>query len=51
MQALLKTNEQTKKDDIDPSTLLQNLDLTAESITANVHAANANCQPPTTFSI
>jgi hypothetical protein len=31
--------------DIDPSNLPQNLDMTAESITANVHAVNANCQP------
>jgi hypothetical protein len=51
MQASLKTNEQTKKDDINLSKLPQNQDLTVESITANVHAANANCQPPTTFSI
>ena len=45
MATLLKANEQTKNHDIDLSKLPQNLDMTAESITANVHAINANCQP------
>ena len=43
---MLKGNEQAKNNDhIDLSKLPQNMDMTAESITANVHAINANCQP------
>lgn len=44
METLLKANEQAKN--IDFSKLPQNVDMTAESITANVHEINANCQPP-----
>lgn len=48
METLLKPNEQAKNHDIvDLSKLPQNLDVTADSITDNVHAINANCQPPT----
>ena len=42
---MLKGNEQAKNHDIDLSKLPQNMDMTAESITANVHTVNANCQP------
>jgi hypothetical protein len=49
MSTLLKANEQAKNHDIDFSKLPQNVDVTAESITANVHAINANCQPPRHF--
>ena len=46
METLLKPNEQTKNhDNIDLSKLPQNMDMSAESITAYVHAINANCQP------
>jgi len=44
METLLKANEQAKNHGIDLSKLPQNMDMTAESITANVHAINANCQ-------
>ncbi|KAF8799572.1 intradiol ring-cleavage dioxygenase [Phlegmacium glaucopus] len=44
MESILKANEQAKNHGIDLSKLPQNLDMTAESITANVHAINANCQ-------
>jgi len=44
METLLKANEQAKNHDVDLSKLPQNLDMTAESITANVHEINANCQ-------
>lgn len=47
MEALLKPDEQAKN--IDFPNLPQNLDVTAESITANVHAMNAACQPPQHF--
>ena len=46
MQALLNNNEQAKNHGIDLSKLPQNMNMTAESITPNVHAINANCQPP-----
>ena len=44
MESTLKANEQAKNHGIDLSKLPQNLDMNAESITANVHAINANCQ-------
>jgi len=44
METLLKTREQAKEHGIDLSKLPQNLDINAESITANVHAINANCE-------
>jgi len=43
MESTLKANEQAKNHGIDLSKLPQNLDMNAESITANVHALNANC--------
>jgi len=43
MQALLNKNEQAKNHGIDLSKLPQNMNMTAESITPNVHAINANC--------
>jgi hypothetical protein len=49
MATLLKANEQAKNHVIDFSKLPQNVNMTAESITANVHAINANCQPPHHF--
>ena len=49
METLLKANEQAKNHDIDISKLPQNVDVTAESITANVHAINENCQPSQHF--
>jgi hypothetical protein len=49
METLHKANEQAKNHGIDLSKLPQNMDMTAESITANVHAINANCQLPQHF--
>jgi hypothetical protein len=45
----LQANEQAENHGIDLSKLPQNMDMTAESITANVHAINANCQLPQHF--
>lgn len=40
----LVNNEQPKSNDIDLSKLFQNKDINVNSITADVHATNANCQ-------
>lgn len=44
MESFLKAHEHAKNHGIDVSKLPQNIDITAESITANVHAVNVNCQ-------
>ncbi|KAF8157114.1 intradiol ring-cleavage dioxygenase [Crassisporium funariophilum] len=43
MESLLKANEEAKHHGIDLSKLPQIMDMTAASITANVHAINSNC--------
>ena len=48
MEILLQADEQAKKHNIDLSKLPKNVDVTAESITANVHEINANCQSAAT---
>lgn len=49
-EALRRTYEHAKNHGIDLSKLPQNVDMNAETITANVHAINANCQFPRSLS-
>ena len=45
MQSAQAAREKAKHDGVDLSKIPKNIDMTADSITENVHAMNANCAP------